>query len=132
MTITDLGQARRRRELVIAAGEWAFAHLPWTTGVFSPEFADRWPDFTNSERMAAGNEMDRLTTIDRVGMTFEVAMSELPGRRDHWISAANWITANEPDIEHPEFMRQFGHISRSELLLAGIERERRLNPPAPR
>lgn len=132
MTVIDLAEARRRRDLIIEAGEWAFAHLPWTTGVLSPEFIERWPDFTNAERMAAGDEMVRLSTIDFVGMSFDDAMSELPGRREHWISAANWLTANEPDVEHPEFMRLFGHISRSELWLAGLERERRLSPPAPR
>lgn len=131
MTITDIAEARRRRDLVLEAGEWAFGQLPWTTGTFSSEFAERWPDFTNAERMAAGDESDRLLAIDRVGMDWETVVAELPGRRDLWRSAADWLTANGPDIAQPEFIKRFGHISRSELFLAMNERNRRLSQPAP-
>lgn len=133
MTVTDISEARRRREQIREAARWGLDHLPWTATTLSPEFAERWPDLTMSERMKAGAEMEKLGTVpDQSQSHFDLdeISARLSGKPELVSRAAEWLAENVPDVMHPDFMRRFGALTRSEVVLAIIERGRRLEADA--
>jgi hypothetical protein len=129
MSITDIGEARRRRAQIREAAQWALDHLPWTSTIFAPEFMTRWPDLTTSERSRVAVEMEKLgTALDQSQSQFDLDEigARLSGDPELVSRAAEWLLGNVPDVAHPEFVRLFGYITRSEIVLAIIERGRRL------
>ena len=129
MTVTDIAEARRRREYVREAAQWALDHLPWTSTTFAPEFMSRWPDLTTFERYRVTVEMEKLgTSLDHSQSQFDLDEigARLSGDSERVSRAAEWLLRNVPDVMHPEFVRLFGYVTRSEIVLAIIERGRRL------
>lgn len=138
MTVVDLWEARRRRdeqrERIQAATRWAFEHMPASSSVFGGEFEARWPDLSSSERAEVCRGVDSLVAkfeaeADSPLLDYEATMGQLNGRELWWSRLASWIMIQAPpaDFTTPEFLRDFGHVSRSELLKAVIETRFRLS-----
>lgn len=128
MTVSNIGEARRRRDKIREAAEWAFAELPWTAGTLSDEFVQRWPDMTTGDRIEVGQMVDRMVA-DHAAPVADLsellaARARLNGRPEHWRSARDWLLAHGGDAFSREFANAFGHISRSEMLIACLEHGR--------
>lgn len=128
MTVTDIGEARRRREQIREAAEWAFSELPWTAGTLSDEFTQRWPDMTTGDRIEVGQQVDRMAA-DHAAPVADLsellaARARLNGRPEHWRPARDWLLAHGGDAVSREFRDAFAHLSRSELLIAVFEHGR--------
>lgn len=128
MTVTDIAAARRRREQIREAAEWAFSELPWTAGTLSDEFTQRWPDMTTGDRIEVGHMVDRMVA-DHAAPLADLAellavRARLNGRAEHWRPARDWLLAHGGDAFSREFSNAFGHISRSEMLIACLEHGR--------
>src|SRR3546814_6272906 len=89
MTVTDIGEARRRRdeqrERIQTATRWAFEQMPFTSSVFGGEFEARWPDLSSSERAEVCRGVDSLVAkfeaeADSPLLDYEATMSQLNGR----------------------------------------------------
>lgn len=125
--VIDIAEARKRRDQVRAAAEWAFSQLPWTDGALTDEFHRRWPGLTSAELVEVRRLVDKSSSVKISGPHDLLALrARLRGSEEHWRPAMVWLIENEPDITSPEFVRKFGHISRSEVMLAILERGRRL------
>lgn len=126
MSVIDINEARRRREQIREAAIWAFTELPWTAGALSERFAQAWPDMTIAERIEAGRQMERMTEVQVADLTeLAVVRATLRGRIEHWSPAMHWLLSNPPDLTSPDFRHKFAHLSRSEIMIAVLERGRR-------
>lgn len=128
MTVTDIGEARRRREQIREAADWAFTELPWTAGTLSDEFSQRWPDMTTGDRIEVGQQVDRMVAHYAAPVSdlseLLAVRARLNGRPEHWRPARDWLLARGGDAVSREFRDIFVHISRSELLIAVLEQGR--------
>jgi len=133
MTVTDLNEARRRRDeranRAREIAQWVRDNAPFSQPWYDwPPFHERWPGLTQDELVAVHADLqgmqrrlqDRSFLIDFV--------ANLTGRYEMWSRAANWMVRHEHIVDptDPEFLRLFGHLSYSELLLSVMERERRV------
>lgn len=141
MTISDIGEARRRRDehaaLVAAAAEWILtAHpvqVPWND---SPDFDAKWPGLDQSTRSAIeATILKRLDdwqaalifTPDVTEAAVDDAIRSLPGRYEVCERAATWLDLfPDRDRHHPDFVRFFGDMTAAELVLTNAERLRRV------
>lgn len=128
MTVTDIGEARGRREQIREAAEWAFSELPWTAVTLSDEFTHRWPDMTTGDRVEVGKMVDRMVAHHAAPVAdlseLLAARAKLSGRPEHWRPARDWLLAHGGDAVSREFRDAFAHLSRSELLIAVFEHGR--------
>ncbi|MBN8844312.1 MAG: hypothetical protein J0H88_13805 [Sphingomonadales bacterium] len=136
MTVTDIAEARRRRderrEHIRQATRWAFEIMPWRCTITSDEFVSRWHDLTSSERYEVAQTVDRMTHEFQAAavapaLDYDDLMSRLAGREKWWNHVASWsyLQGPHPDYESADFIDHFSQISRSELLM-GIIHARRI------
>lgn len=136
MSVTDISEARRRREdrraAIVAAADWVLHHVPLTQACLDdPELQRRWPDFDAGEWAEVGREIDRRMVIQLPNpcsaADLDAAVADLSGRYELWSRASNWLIRYWParDIDHPEFERHFGEMTRAEVLLAAVDTARR-------
>ena len=127
--ISNIADARRRRDRVGEIADWVVSNIPWSVAV--PDwhgFHDRWPLLSRADLAAVEDELRRRGDAlnDPVADLGAIA-ARLCGRLPYWTAAADWLTLNRSeDVTHPEFVRLFGQMSRAELILAAIELKRRL------
>lgn len=132
MTVTDIGEARRRREehraTIATAAQWIINNLPLALPFrFNAKFHERWPGMSRAELDEVATQVrHRLDGfIENIGRgDLDAAAQGLWGRHDVWIGAGRWMKQHYPDrgIDDPDFVRQFGDITGAELVLAEIER----------
>lgn len=138
MTVINLAEARRQREeqreRIQEATRWAFEEMPVTSSVMGGEFQVRWPDLSSTERAEVSQRIDSLVAKFEAEaqaplLDYEATMSQLNGLEIWWSRLASWmmIQGPSPDFTTPEFLRDFGHVSRSEMLKAVIETRYRLS-----
>lgn len=109
--------------------DWVVANVPWTIAVPDwPEFHDRWPLLSRAELIAVEQELGRRGALrENPDADLDAVAASLLGRETRSSAAADWLLLHPGgDITHPEFFRLFGHLSRAELVLAVIERKRRI------
>lgn len=127
--ISNIADARSRRERVCEIADWVVGNIPWSVAV--PDwhgFHDRWPLLSRAELAAVEAELRRRgDALNHPGADLDAIAATLCGRLPYWTAAADWLTLNRgEDVTHPEFVRLFGQLSRAELVLAAIEHKRRL------
>lgn len=132
MTVTHIGEARRRREehraTIATAADWIINHLPLAVPFrFNAKFHERWPGMSRAELDDVGAEVRRRLDgfVTNIGSgNFAAAAQGLSGRREIWMGAGRWLQQHSPDrgISDPDFVRQFGDITGAELVLAEVER----------
>ena len=141
MTISDIGEARRRRDehaaLVSNAAEWILTTLPcripW---IDNTDFHSKWPGLERStiEEIEAmilkrldGWQAVLAYTPDVTVADVDEAVCNLPGRREICERAATWLDLfPDRDRQHPDFVRFFGDMTAAEMILTTAERLRRL------
>lgn len=134
MTISDIAEARRRRERIAEVAHWALTVVPFTTDIrVHPDFQAKASDLTASEVAAVGNELARrVSEMYEPGVNLTALAASLPGRYDRYSRAASWIILHPgfSDLgQTPDFMRQFSDLTMAELMLATIEAIRRSQRP---
>ena len=127
--ISNIADARNRRDRVGEIVDWVVGNIPWSVAV--PDwhgFQDRWPLLSRVELAAVEAELRRRgDALNQPGADLDAIAATLCGRLPYWTAAADWLTLNcGEDVTHPEFVRLFGQLSRAELILAAIEHKRRL------
>ncbi|SKB85369.1 hypothetical protein [Sphingopyxis flava] len=136
MSVTDIAEARRRREdrraAIVAAADWLIHNTVfWQSWRDNAEFYRRWPDFEAAELEAVGRDAERRVAIQLptpiTAADLDAAVAGLTGRYELWTRASNWLLRYWParGLDDPEFVRHFGEMTMAELVLAAIERERR-------
>lgn len=128
MTVTDIGEARRRREehraTIATAAYWVINNLPLAVPFrFNAKFHERWPGMSRAELDDVEAEVRRRLDdfVKEIGSgNFAAAAQGLSGRREIWMGAGRWL--QHRGINDPDFVRQFGDITGAELVLAEIAR----------
>jgi len=134
MTVTDIEQARRRRERISEVAHWAMTTVPFTMDIrVHPDFSAKASDLTASEVAAVGAELGRRTQeMYRPDVDLEALAAMLSGRYERYTRAANWMIRHPGfvnlGLEH-DFLRHFSDLTTSELMLATIEAIRRCRLP---
>ncbi|WP_447932556.1 hypothetical protein [Sphingopyxis fribergensis] len=130
MTVIGISGARARRARIREAAGWIAANVPWTEdGADWPGFRVRWPAMTVSDLAEIDAELQRRADMICASTADLGSIREtLSGRPELWRAAAFWLFDHFPeaDICHPEFVEQYGRMTREELLLAAIEHRRQL------
>lgn len=109
--------------------DWVMENVPWTVAAEEwPGFHERWPLLTRAEVAEVERELCRRgAALDAPDADLEAIAKKLTGRSACYKAAADWLTLNPAaSISEPQFFRQFGRLSRSELILAAIEHRRRV------
>lgn len=124
MTVTDIGEARRRRqerqEMADQIADLAM-ELPLGFDVrFHPDFAHLFPAADAWTLAASHAELER-----RVAFFMETGdVARLPGRRDRCAAAVDWLLRH-PHVLDPlcdrEFCEAFRDLSRAETLIVVVE-----------
>ena len=127
--VSNIADARSRRERVAEIADWVVENVPWSVAV--PDwhgFHDRWPLLSRNQLAAVEEELSRRgETLNDPTADLDAIAATLRGRLPYWTAAADWLTLNRgEDMRHPQFFRLFGQLSRAELILAAIEHKRRL------
>lgn len=136
MTVTDIEQARRRRderrEQIRQATQWAFEVMPWRCTISSDEFLSCWRDLTSSERYEVAQAVDRMVHELQAAavapvLDYDDLMTRIAGRDEWWTRVASWsyLQGPRPDYQSDDFLEHFSQISRSELI-KGIIHARRI------
>lgn len=127
--ISNIADARSRRERVAEIADWVVENIPWSVAVPDwQDFHDRWPLLSRVELAAVEEELSRRgETLNDPAADLDAIAATLRGRPPYWTAAADWLTLNRgDDVKHPQFVQLFGQLSRAELILAAIEHKRRL------
>lgn len=127
MTITDISDARARRQRILDAAGWVAANVPFTLyWPDYPAFHSQWPDMTGSEIAQIDAEVHRIL-IELAEKADSAA--DLPARQaryEWWTRAANWLVRySDANLDDEQFQRHFGHLTRNEVALALIEAAKR-------
>jgi hypothetical protein len=134
---TDINEFRQRRHdrraAVLAAADWLIHNTPyWQSWRDNLEFHRRWTDFDDAELEAVGREVERRILVQLpipcTAADLDAAIDGLHGRYELWTRATNWLIRHGlgGNFADPEFVRHFGDLTSAELILATIERHRRL------
>lgn len=129
MSITDIGDARARRQRVIDAAGWVMANVPYTLHWPDyPDFHSQWPDMTGSEIGQIDAEVRRILIELAENADSAPDLPALQARYEWWTRAANWLVRySDADLDDQQFQRHFGHLTRNEVALALIEAAKRRN-----
>lgn len=129
MTITDIGEARRRRERIVDAAAWVMANVPHTLHWPDyPDFHSQWTDMTGSEVAQIDAEIHRFLRELAENAVAAPGLPSLPARYEWWTRAANWLVRyGDVNVDDERFQSHFGHLTRNEVALAVIEAASRRN-----
>ncbi|MBW8294747.1 hypothetical protein [Sphingopyxis sp.] len=124
MTVTDIGDARARRQRASEAAVWVLANVPFTLHWPDfPGFHDRWPGMEGADLMLVHGEIARFAAAMNEGaQDLEALAEKLPGRYEAWSRASNWLVRHfDADPSDARFQQLFGDLSRYEATLAWID-----------
>lgn len=122
MTVTDIGEARRRREdrarRVAAAADWVIGEIPWTADYrFHPDFPRKCAGMDRADLAALDTELARWAEHIEHRADIRLLAQSLPGRADRCRAAADWLSENQSlGMHDEEFHRRFGDLTRAELV----------------
>lgn len=135
MTISDIAEARRRREeraaLIASAADWALHNIPFGLAWrHSAAFHERWPGLDGPTLNAIYTELQRrIVTHFEAPVTEEqlnAAVTGLSGRYSVCMKAADWYEEHRSFAPGaPEFDQRVGEITFAEMILAVVEYLRR-------
>jgi len=130
MTVTDIGEARRRRqeraERITRATDWVLCEIPWTSSYrFHPDFPRKCAGMDRADLAALDTELTRWAEHVEHHADIRHLAQSLPGRADRYMAAAAWLFENQSRRMHDEeFHRRFGDLTRAELVLVLAEHMR--------
>lgn len=133
MTVTHIGEARRRREeraeRITRATDWVLCEIPWTSSFrFHPDFSRKCAGMDRADLSALDTELTRWAEHVEHHADIRLLAQSLPGRADRCRAAAAWLFENQSlGMHDEEFHRRFGDLTRAELVRVLAEHMRLSN-----